>query len=151
MRTQEAAPAMEGLWNLNLIHFLDFYFALVFFFSTLRRLSQYHSVVKLVFAWPGRWPQLLKLVSTYRTIFLTWRNFQTALLALALWVIQLIASRGLWPEAGNPPDGLTLGNLLAHWPALLVILPLALVMLIVDIYGLIGVGEINRAELDKYF
>src|SRR5882672_9236093 len=108
---------MEGFWNLNLIHFLDFYFALVFFFGMMRRFAQYHSVAKLVFTWPGRWPHLLKLVTRYRTIFLTWRNFLTALLALALWVAQLIASRGLWPEAGESPAGLTLGKLVDHWPA----------------------------------
>src|SRR5471030_2108035 len=46
---------MNGVWSLNLIHFLDFYFAFMFFAGTLRRLGQYQSVAHLVFSGPTRW------------------------------------------------------------------------------------------------
>src|SRR5947209_1019439 len=102
-------------WSLNLIHFLDFYFAFTFFAGTLRRLGQYHSVGQLVFAGPGRWPLLLKLVSQYRTIFWTWSMVLPLLLALALWIVQLLASRLLFESAGRPPHGLTVERLVEQW------------------------------------
>ena len=63
---------MERVGSLNVIHFLDFYFALIFFAGTWRRLGQYHSAAQLVFTGPGRWPKLVALVSQNRTIFWTW-------------------------------------------------------------------------------
>src|SRR5204863_2120239 len=107
---------MNAIWSLNLIHFLDFYFAVMFFAGTYRRLGQYQSVAKLVLAGPARWPNLLKLVQQYRTIFLTWSTIMPAVLALVLWLAQLFASRYLFPEAGSPPDGLTVARLIEHWP-----------------------------------
>src|SRR5471030_2626276 len=94
---------MNGVWSLNLIHFLDFYFAFMFFAGTLRRLGQYQSVARLVFSGPKRWPNLLKLVSDYRTIFWTWSMIMPALLALGLWLVQMLTSRFVFPEAGTPP------------------------------------------------
>ena len=92
---------MNDIWSLSLIHFLDFYFALTFFTGSIRRLGQYHQVAKLVLAGPARWPRLLKLVSEYRTIFWTWSMLLPALLALALWMAQVLASRFLFPDAGH--------------------------------------------------
>ena len=48
---------MSALGDLNLIHFLDFYFAFYFFAGTLRRIGQYQSIAGLVFTVPGRWPR----------------------------------------------------------------------------------------------
>src|SRR5437879_4083499 len=142
---------MSALGDLNLIHFLDFYLAFYFFAATLRRIGQYQSIAGLVFGVPGRWPRLFKLVKAHRAVFLTWSTVLPALLALALSVTQLLASRGLWPEAGKPPNGLTLARLLEHWPALLVVVPLGIAMVAVDLYGVIAVGTIDRGELEKYF
>jgi hypothetical protein len=142
---------MAWLWNLNLIHFLDFYFMFTFFASTFRRYEQYQNIVKLVWGGPRRWPLLLNLMREHRTIFMTWATVAPAVLALALSIVQLIASRGLWPEAGEPPSGLTVGNLLGHWAALFVVVPLGLGMLAVDIKGLIVIGRVDRQEMEKYF
>src|ERR1019366_9803491 len=129
------------IWSLNLIHFLDFYFAFMFFAGTLRRLGQYQSVAKLIFGGTTRWPYLLKLVSEYRTIFWTWSMILPALLALALWIVQMLASRFVFPEAGTPPDGLTMEQLLAHWPALLLVVPLGVAMVGFDLYSLYLLGQ----------
>src|SRR3954449_12775649 len=98
---------MSHLLDLNLIHFLDFYFMLMFFVGTYRRFNQYQSIGRLVVATPGRWPALLKLISEHHNIFLTWGTVLPALLALLLTLVQLFASRFIWPEAGAPPLGLT--------------------------------------------
>ena len=142
---------MNGVWSLNLIHFLDFYFAFMFFAGTLRRLGQYQSVAHLVFSGPKRWPYLLKLVSDYRTIFWTWSMILPALLALGLSIVQMLASRFVFPEAGTPPHGLAVAGLIEHWPALFVVAPLALAMLGFDLYSLYVVGQFDRALLEKYF
>jgi hypothetical protein len=142
---------MEGLRNLNLIHFLDFYFMLMLVAGTARRVGQYQNVGKLAFTCPTRWPKLLQLVRDHRTLFMTWATVLPALLALLLSAIQLIASRMVFPDAGKPPRGLTLGALIAHWPALTVVAPLGLAVLCVDLYSLIRVGAIPREEMEKYF
>jgi hypothetical protein len=100
---------------------------------------------------PGRWPRLLQLVKEHWGVFLTLSTVLPALLALLLSLVQLTASRALWPEAGAPPHGLTLARLLEHWPALLIVLPLGVAMLGVDVYVLVTVGQIDRGELEKYF
>ena len=97
---------MSGLWNLNLIHFLDFYFLFLFFIGTWRRIGQYLAVLRLVVTAPGRWPNLLKLVTAHRTLFFTWSTLLPGVFALLLSVVQLLASRLAWPEVGVPPNTL---------------------------------------------
>jgi hypothetical protein len=142
---------MDGFWNLSLIHFLDFYFTLLFIAGTYRRFGQYQSIGKLALSSPGRWPRLLKLIHEHRTIFMTWTTVAPALLALGLSVIQLIASRMVWPDAGRPPTGLTVGSLVQNVPALLVVVPLGLAMFALDLNSLLRVAVIPHAEMEKYF
>jgi hypothetical protein len=142
---------MSGFWNLNLIHFVDFYFSFLFVVNTLRRLGQYHAVARLVLTTPGRWPRLFRLIKEHSTIFLTWSTLLPGLLALSLSVVQLLASRLVWPEAGRPPYGLTIEHLWQHWPALLAVLPLGCAMFGLDVYFLVRVGKLDRAEVEKYF
>jgi hypothetical protein len=137
--------------TLNLIHFLDFYFAITFLAGTLRRLGQYHSVGQLVFAGPTRWPHLLKLLSEYRTILWTWSMILPGLLALGLWLLQLLASRFLFREAGDAQGALTPERLLEYWPALFAVAPLGLAMFAFDLYSLYLVGQFDREMLEKYF
>jgi hypothetical protein len=137
---------MNGLAHLNLIHFLDFYFMLMFIVGTLRRVGQYREVGRLVVTGPTRWPKLLQLVKQYRTIFLTWGTVLPALLALMLSVAQLIASREIWPQAN-----LTVGELAELWVARVLILPLGLLMVGVDVYSAFAVGTFDRREMEKYF
>jgi hypothetical protein len=141
---------MEDIGSLNLMRFLDFYFALIFCASTWRRLGQYSNVGKLVLAGPGRWPHLLKLLKQYRTILWTWSMILPALLALAIWIAQVLASRLVFPEASTPPDGLSLGRLLEHWPALLVAVPLGFATFAFDLYSLYVVGGFDREAVEKH-
>src|SRR5262249_44652296 len=92
-----------------------------------------------------------KLVREYRTLFMTWATVFPALVALVLSVVQLIASRMVFPDAGKPPDGLTLGALLAHWPACAAIMPLAAAVFAADSYSLLRVAAIPREQMEKYF
>jgi hypothetical protein len=137
---------VSAMWNLNLIRFLDFYLVFMFVMSIYRRLRQYHDVGKLVLAGPGRWPRLLELVKQHYGVFLTWRTAMPALLAGLLSVVQVLASRLFWPQAQ-----LITGQLIDVWPALLAIAGIGLAMFSVDLYGLVGVGILDRAEMEKYF
>jgi hypothetical protein len=142
---------MDRLWHLNLIHLLDFYFAFMFFAGTWRRFRQYQTMGQLAFAWPGRWPHLLKLVSENRTVLMTWKTVAPAGLALLLLVVQMTASRLVWPQAGQPPYGLELHHLFEHWLWLFVVVPLLCAMLTWDLWGFIVVGQIDRAVMEQYF
>jgi hypothetical protein len=137
---------MSGFWNLNLIHFFDFYAMLAFLAGLVQRFERYQSIGRLVVAGPTRWPRLLKLVQQHRTLFLTWATVLPGLLALGLSVAQLVASRRIWPQAD-----LTVGQLAAHWLAVAVVAPLGLAMAAVDVYGILVVGAFDRALLEKYF
>ena len=142
---------MAGFWQLNLIHFLDFYFAFFFFVNTMRRWGQYHAIARLVLASPGRWPRLLQLIQQNKAIVLTWTTFFPGLLALALSILQVLASRLVWPEAGRPPHGLTVERLVEHWPFLVIVIPLAVAVLSLDLYSLFFVAALNRQDIEKYF
>jgi hypothetical protein len=137
---------MSGFWNLNLIHFLDFYLMFTFLAGTLRRVGQYQAIGALVVTGPGRWPRLLELVKQHRMLFLTWSTVMPAALALLLSLIQLLASRLLWPQAQ-----LTVGDLAEHWVAVLIVAVLGGAMLALDLKGILFIGALNRAEMEKYF
>jgi hypothetical protein len=137
---------MSGLRSVNLIHFFDFYLMLMFVVGTLRRLRQYWDTANLVLRGPGRWPLLFKLVKEHRTVFMTWATVLPGLLALALSVVQLLASRLVWPEAD-----LTLGDLTQHWLAVAAVGIVGAAMLGFDLYSIIVVGTVDRAQMEKYF
>ena len=137
---------MTGLWNLNLLHFFDFYLALTFLASTLMRLRQYEAIIRLVRNVPERWPRLLKLVKEHHAIFLTWATVLPALLALLLLLANTMARGLIWPDAN-----LTVGQLLAMAPAVALVTVSGLAMLAVDVYGTFQVGQIDRPMLEKYF
>ncbi len=145
------STAMDRLWNMSLIHLLDFYFALMFCAGTWRRFRQYQTMGRLAFAGPGRWPHLLTLIHGHRTLFLTWQTVAPAALAFLVLVVQMTASRLVWPEAGRPPHGLELHDLFAHWPCLFAVIPLGAAMLAFDLWGFIVVGQIDRPAMEKYF
>jgi len=139
------------IWHLNLIRFLDFYFTLIFLANSLRRLGFYQSIARLVLATPARWPRLLQLIKQHRGIFLTWTTVVPGLLALALMLLQLLASRLVWPSAGRPPFGLTVETVAGHWQAVAVVVPLGLVMFALDLYFFIRVSTLDRATMEKHF
>lgn len=142
---------VKPMGDLNLIHLFDFYLVATFVLSTAQRIRQYLSILGLVGGFPSRWPRLLELVSQHRSIFLTWATLAPALLALGLWFVQLLASRLLWPEAGQPPHGLTLARLGELPVAIPFIALFGLGMLAVDVYFILVVGKVDRPEMEKYF
>jgi hypothetical protein len=137
---------MNGLVDLNLIRFLDFYFSLMFFIGVYRRVGQYRDIGRFAVSGPARWPRLLELVKHHRTVLMTWSTVLPGLLTLLLAIIQIAASRKFWPQAD-----LTVGQLGQYWAALLVVVPLGLAMLIVDVYCAVQVGRFDRAQMEKYF
>jgi hypothetical protein len=137
---------MNGLGDLNLLRFLDFYFTLMFFIGLYRRVGQYRDMGRLALSGPARWPRLLDLVKHHHTIFLTWATFLPALLTLMLAILQIAASRKFWPDAE-----LTIGQLAEHWLALIVVVPLGMAMLGIDLYCAFRVGRVDRTEMEKYF
>src|SRR5690349_17499285 len=84
-------PAMDWFWNLNLIHFFDFYLAVAFLLGVWTRFRQYQAILGLVREVPGRWPRLFQLVKQHRNIFLTWSTVGPGLLALGLMLVQALA------------------------------------------------------------
>lgn len=142
---------MSGIWDLYPIRFFDFYLVLLFVASLIRRIDWYRTVVGLVSSAFGRWPNLFKLVREQRAIFLTYQTLLPAGLALVLAIIQLTASRLIWPEAGRPPYGLTVRKLFETWWALPIVLPLGVAMFAVDVYFTAVVSKIDRQLLEKYF
>jgi hypothetical protein len=141
---------MGGLWDLNLIHFFDFYLATTFLLSTAARVRQYAAVLALVRSAPARWPRLLGLIKQHRSVLLTWETLAPAALALALLLLQMLASRLLWPDAGRPPSGLTLGRLAEHALAVPFVGLFGLGMLAVDVYFILVVAEVDRGAVEKY-
>lgn len=142
---------MAEIWELSPIRFFDFYLMLLFVASISRRLDLYRYVVGMVLRFPGRWPHLFKLVKEHRTVLLTFRTLLPALLVLVLFLVQLIASRLVWPEAARPPTGLTVARLAEYWWAVALAVPLGIAMVCVDIWAILVVGQIDKALLEKYF
>src|SRR5262249_34301553 len=132
-------------------YFLDFYFTLMFLVGVYRRFELYRNVSKLVLAGPKRWPNLLKLLTEHKAAFLTRTTLIPLGLALGLSVVQFVASRVIWPEAGVPPEGLTVARLLYYWLALPIVVPLGIAMFGVDIYFLIYIAKFDPADLEKHF
>ena len=141
---------MSRIGDLSLIHLFDFYLATTFLLSTASRVRQYSAVLALVRSFASRWPRLMELVKQHRSIFLTWQTIAPAVLALALLVVQTLASRLLWPEAGRPPNGLTVARLLHHPLAVPFVALFGLGMLAVDVYFILVVGEVDRPQIEKY-
>jgi hypothetical protein len=138
---------MSWLLELRLIRFFGFYLAVMFLLSTTVRLRQYGAVLRLVRSMPNRWPRLLDLVKHHASVFLTWGTVLPLLLLLAVFILNALASKWLWPEAGD----FTLAGLLALYPVWPVVFLFSVSMLAFDTWGLVSVTPINRTEAEKYF
>src|SRR5262245_63070736 len=84
---------------LNLIRLFDFYLALMFVISLVRRWGVYVNALRILVAVRGRWPKLIQRLSEHKSVILNWSFFRPAVIALFLMIVQLIASRLLWPQA----------------------------------------------------
>jgi len=137
---------MSWLLDLKLIQVFDFYLAATFVASTALRIRQYRAVLGLVAAFGGRWPHLLTLVKQHRSVFLTWGTVLPLVVSLGMLAMQMLASRLVWPHAD-----LTLRTLLGAWPALTAVAACGVGMIAFDLWGILDVSEVDRAQLDKYF
>ncbi len=134
------------LANANLINLYSFYLAAMFVLGLMRRWSVYADTLAILVAVRGRWPKLVERMAAHRKAVVNWATVRPVALVLVLMVVQMVASRLIWPKARLP-----LGELpepLWHLiPFLLALVP----MLVVDVYFLIAVGRFDRAETEKYF
>jgi hypothetical protein len=138
---------MQGLLDLHVIRFFSFYLAVIFTVSTYLRLRQYRAALGLVRGLRTRWPNLTRLVLAHRHIFLTRGTVLPLAVMLALLAANMLASRLVWPQA----DTFTVTDLLHVWPAVPLLLVTGAAMVAFDVVGTLRVGEIDRAEMEKYF
>lgn len=129
----------------NLIRLFDFYLALMFLMSVLRRWDVYLDALLILIAVRGRWPKLIRRLAEHSSLLLNWSFFRPVVLALTLAVAQLVASRLIWPEAV-----ITVSQLREQWWLDVILLLVAIPMLVVDSYFIIRVGRFDRDETVKY-
>src|SRR5580692_5042585 len=130
---------------LNLIRLFDFYLSLMFLISFLRRWDVYLNAVRILITVRGRWPKLIHRLGEHRSIILNWTFFRPVILALLVTLLQLIASRMIWPYAN-----LTAPELTEEWWWVPIILVALIPMLAVDIYFIIRVARFDHDETVKY-
>ncbi|MCS7271681.1 MAG: hypothetical protein NZ703_11420 [Gemmataceae bacterium] len=130
---------------LNLIRIFDFYLAMMFLLSLMRRWRVYYDAIHLLLVVRGRWPKLLQRLAEHRSELLNWSFFRPMLAAGLTLTAQLIASRLIWPQAL-----LTWEQLRSEWWLIPLLLIPLLPMLIVDTYFLIRVGRFDRDETVQY-
>jgi hypothetical protein len=130
----------------NLIRLFDFYLALMFVISLVRRWAVYVNALRILIAVRGRWPKLIQRLGEHKSVILNWSFFRPAAIALLLMLVQLIASRLVWPQAI-----LTRPQLEREWWLLPVILVPMVPMLLVDLYFIFRVGKFDHGETVKYF
>src|SRR5262249_8163391 len=143
-----STPLMDWLYSLKLIRLFDFYLALAFLLSTVVRIRQYQTILRVVRAVPSRWPRLFALVRQYRHLFLTWGTILPLAATLARWVGHTLFRRTVLSATD---DDLTLGRLLQLWAAWPFVLVSGVAMLGFDLYGAFNVAVIEQEELEKYF
>jgi hypothetical protein len=137
---------MDPQQPVNLIRVFDFYLALMFVISFVRRWSVYVNALRLLVAVRGRWPKLVQRLAEHKSLILNWSFFRPAFLALGLTLIQLIVSRVIFPQAV-----LTGPQLRREWWWVPIILVPLLPMLAVDVYFVVRIGKFDHAETVKYF
>jgi hypothetical protein len=138
--------AMAHLLSLDLIRLFDFYLAAMFVIGSVRRYALYRASAGIAFRFPGRWPNLLRLMQSHHALLLTWRTFLPSIMTLVIWLLHMLASRLIWHDAQ-----LTIRDVYTHWLPLVVVAPLGCAMIALDIYFLIVVGVVDRPTLEGYF
>jgi len=130
---------------LNLIRLFDFYLALMFLLSFARRWEVYWNALRILVAVRGRWPKLIHRLGEHKSLILNWSFFRPAILAFILAVVQMIASRMVWPNAV-----ITGPQLHEEWWLVFIIFVPLVPMLAVDIYFIARVGRFDHGETVKY-
>jgi hypothetical protein len=136
---------VDNLPRMNLINLFSFYLTMILVIGTMRRLRQYRDIVHLVTNMSGRWPRLFEQIKKHWWMFFTWSTFRPAVVAVGLLVAQMVCSRVIWPKAY-----FSMQDLVTEWWMLPVVGLAALAMLGVDLYFVVRVGRIDRAETERY-
>jgi hypothetical protein len=136
---------MSEFLNANLIRVFSFYLMVMLLVGLVRRWSFYRDTLWMLIAVRGRWPKLLERMAANKDAVLNWPTLRPMVIALSLMLVQLIASRGLWPQAT-----ISLANLLEVWWHLLIVVAAAIPMLAVDLYFVICVGRFDREQTAEY-
>ena len=131
--------------HLNLIALFTFYLSATFLISSVRRWQQYQDMVRLLVAMPGRWPKLMRHMSTHKALFTTTTLIRPLAIALVLLVVQWICSKMIWPKAT-----ITLSEIVREWWMWPLLGASFLTMLVVDTYFLVRVGQLDRAGTEVY-
>jgi hypothetical protein len=129
----------------NLLRVFDFYLAMMFVISLVRRWEVYWNAIRLVVAVRGRWPRLIDRLSEHQSVLLNWAFFRPVITALVLTLVQLVCSRLIWPHAVITGEELR-GEL---WRIAVIVVPM-LPMLAVDLYFVVRVGRFDHDETVKY-
>jgi hypothetical protein len=129
----------------NLIRVFDFYLAMMFLISLVRRWEVYFDALRLLVVVHGRMPRLLQRLAEHQSLLLNRSFFRPALTAFGLTVVQMVCSRLLWPYAV-----LTLPELREDWWLIPVLCVPLVPMLAVDLYFIVRVGRFDRDETVKY-
>jgi hypothetical protein len=137
---------MGTIGNSNVIRVFEFYLAAMLILGLIRRWSVYQDTFLLAIAVRGRWPKLVERMARQKKAILNWPTLRPVVLVLVLMLVQMVASRLIWPQAK-----LSLSELPQPWwqlvPFFLTLFP----MLTVDSYFLINVGGFDREVAEKYF
>jgi len=137
---------MQPEQSQNLIRIFDFYLAMMFVISLVRRWGVYVNAVRILVAVRGRWPKLIARLRDHQSLILNWSFFRPAAIALVLMLLQLIASRLIWPQAA-----LTRAQLDGDgWLIGVILIPM-IPMLLVDLYFVVRVGKFDHGVTVKYF
>ena len=132
--------------SLNLIRVFDFYVTLMFVISLVRRWDVYVNAIRILISVRGRWPKLISRLAEHRSLILNYSFFRPAFLAMGLTIVQLVASRIIFPQAM-----LTGEQLQAEWWWVPLILLPMVPMIAVDVYFVVRVGKFDHDETVKYF
>ncbi|MCS6864322.1 MAG: hypothetical protein RMJ56_03210 [Gemmataceae bacterium] len=130
---------------INLIRVFDFYVMLMFVISIVRRWAVYVDAVRILLAVRWRWPKLLARLNEHRSLILNRSFFRPVVLALAIAIAQLLASRIIFPQAI-----LTIPQLVEEWWWIGLILVPMIPMLAVDLYFIIRIGQFDHDQTVKY-
>jgi hypothetical protein len=137
---------LQSLLDSNLIRVFSFYLMLMLLIGLVRRGAFYRDTLLLLLEVRGRWPKLLDRMAQHRDTVLNWPTLRPAVVAIVLMILQMIASRVLWPQAQ-----LTLPDLYHPWWHLPIFCLFVLPMLAVDLYFVICVGQFDREQTADYF
>jgi hypothetical protein len=130
----------------NVIRVFEFYLAAMLVLGLMRRWNLYWDTFALLVAVRGRWPKLVERMAGQKGAILNRATLVPVFLVLLLMIVQMVASRLIWPQAR-----LHINELPSPWWQLLIFVGTLVPMLLVDGYFIITVGGFDRAEAEKYF